>query len=261
MSRRFTLIVFSLIFATGILMVSIVRTARPQALAVEVVEEEVVDDTRDEVVEAEEMDEMEEEVDYYLAYPGILPDHPLYFLKMVRDRVRLWLTRDSVKRVELKLLYADKRVGAAKALVDGNKVDLAITTAMKAENYMFEAVDELSKLREQGEELPQVWERVEKATRKHIEILEGVVEKVPDQAKAGLERAMEVSERGYERAREVLNREVEEEGESLDESEDKQESEEEEGEVEGESVDGVEGEEGYEEEGEVMSEEIEVEEE
>ena len=70
-------------------------------------------------------------VEYYLPYPGILPDSPLYKIKAIRDRVQLVLTFDEVQKAERELLYADKRVGAAWALADGGKADLAVSTATK----------------------------------------------------------------------------------------------------------------------------------
>ncbi len=82
---------------------------------------------------AQENLETTPKVDYFLAYPGMLPDHPLYFLKMARDRVWLWLTPDPLKKAELLLLFADKRLGAGKALIEGNKIKLGVTTVTKAE--------------------------------------------------------------------------------------------------------------------------------
>ena len=83
---------------------------------------------------------MAQPVDYYLPYPGILPDHPLYWLKMVRDRVGLLITVGNQAKAEKLLLYADKRLGAAWALVDGNKVPLGVSTLTKAEKYLEQAV-------------------------------------------------------------------------------------------------------------------------
>ena len=80
-------------------------------------------------------------VDYYLPYPGILPDHPLYWLKMVRDRVGLLLTTGETVKAEKLLLYADKRLGAAWALVESNKVPLGVSTLTKAEKYLEQAVN------------------------------------------------------------------------------------------------------------------------
>jgi len=112
----------------------------------------------------------ETKVDYYLPYPGILPDHPLYWLKMVRDRVQLWLTTDSWQRGEKLLLYADKRLGAGWALIEGNKPDLGITTITKAEKYLEQAVNLAQKLGE-GEKEVKFKAKLAKAVKKHEEVL------------------------------------------------------------------------------------------
>ncbi|MBU1499979.1 DUF4430 domain-containing protein [Patescibacteria group bacterium] len=112
----------------------------------------------------------ETKVDYYLPYPGILPDHPLYWLKMVRDRVQLWLTTDSLQRAEKLLLYADKRLGAGWALVEGNKPGLGITTLTKAEKYLEQAVNLAQKLGE-GEAEVKFKAKLAKAIKKHEEVL------------------------------------------------------------------------------------------
>lgn len=112
----------------------------------------------------------ETKVDYYLPYPGLLPDHPLYWLKMVRDRVQLWLTTDSLQRGEKLLLYADKRLGAGWALVEGNKPELGITTITKAEKYLEQAVNLAQKLGE-GEKEVKFKAKLAKAVKKHEEVL------------------------------------------------------------------------------------------
>lgn len=118
----------------------------------------------------------ETKVDYYLPYPGILPDHPLYWLKMVRDRVQLWLATDSLQRAEKLLLYADKRLGAGWALVEGNKPDLGITTITKAEKYLEQAVNLAQKLGE-GEKEVKFKTKLAKAVKKHEEVLSLIKEK------------------------------------------------------------------------------------
>lgn len=96
----------------------------------------------EEATEEGELVEEQKEVDYFLAYPGVLPDHFLYPIKMIRDRIWLWLTMDPLKKAELLLLFADKRLGAGKVLVEGNKVDLGITTFSKAEKYLQRAANQ-----------------------------------------------------------------------------------------------------------------------
>jgi len=140
-------------------------------------------------------------VDYYLPYPGILPDHPLYWLKMIRDRVRLWSTRDVEAKYERLLLYADKRIGAAKVLIEGGQADLGITTATKAEKYLEQAVGQLEKVKKAGKAYPERVENLQKAIAKHEEVLRTVKEQVPDQAKPTLDQAVEKAAMLQERLR------------------------------------------------------------
>lgn len=72
--------------------------------------------------------------DYNLPYPGILPDHPLYKLKVLRDKVTTFLIRDPIKKAEYHLLLADKRIYMSRLLVDKGKIALAKETALKGEN-------------------------------------------------------------------------------------------------------------------------------
>ncbi len=108
-------------------------------------------------------------VDYYLPYPGILPDHPLYWLKMVRDRVGLMLTTGNTAKAEKLLLYADKRLGAAWALIEGNKVPLGVSTLTKAEKYLEQTVQ----LRDSFTDK----DKLDKAIKKHLEVLALVKDK------------------------------------------------------------------------------------
>lgn len=108
--------------------------------------------------------------DYYLPYPGILPDHPLYRVKMLRDRIRLVLANTPEKKFELQLLYADKRIGAAEVLQNGGKVALAQETAFKAEGYLVQAANSAESINE-----AELWQRLRRASVKHLSILEAMM--------------------------------------------------------------------------------------
>jgi len=110
-------------------------------------------------------------VDYFMAYPGVLPDSPIYKLKMIRDKFWLWLTTDSVKKGELLLHYADKRVGAAKALIEGNQVPLGIETLTKGEKYLEQSIWEAEKAKKNNKDLGILGATLRKATLKHEEII------------------------------------------------------------------------------------------
>lgn len=111
------------------------------------------------------------ESEYYLPYPGILPDHVLYWLKMVRDRIRLWSTWNTVKKAELLLLYADKRINAAKFLIEGNKTSLGVSTASKAETYLGEVLKQVDKAAKSGNNMSEFLRRLDTAVEKHEELL------------------------------------------------------------------------------------------
>ena len=161
-------------FALAILFISFFKTIRPPT---------VIGSSLDTMVSSPSGS-----IDYYLPYPGLLPDHPLYWLKMVRDRVRLWLAFNQTKKAELLLLYADKRLGAAKALAEGNKVALAITTATKAETYLNQVLVQLESLDQEKEEVKALWQKASISALKHVEIISSLTLQVPDEAKATLSK-------------------------------------------------------------------------
>lgn len=160
------LVVFSLMFGFGVLGVSVIGQTKAQETVVS-----------------------EESVDYYLSYPGILPDNPFYWVKMIRDRVQLWLTVKPEQKTEKLLLYADKRLGAGYGLINGGKLDLGVSTLTKAEKYLEQArilVEEIG-----GED--QLKSKVDKATRKHKEVLRLAYDKVGDDYRAVLNQIVVVN--------------------------------------------------------------------
>lgn len=167
-------VTIGLIFAFGVLGLSGVQVRAQQEEGVKpIIMEEgqrVIKEETDEGEELVSIEEEKKEVDYYLPYPGILPDHPLYWLKMIRDRVQLLLTTEPLVKAKKLLLYADKRLGAGWALIEGNKVDLGITTLTKAEKYLERAVIAAEKLGDNDEER-RFKEKLEKAEMKHKEVL------------------------------------------------------------------------------------------
>jgi len=132
----------------------------------------------------------ETEVQYYLPYPGILPDHPLYFLKMIRDKIWLSLTADALKKAEVLLLFADKRLGAAKVLIEGNKFSLGLTTLEKAEKYLERVAGELEEAKKKGKEIGPLAEKLETASLKHEEIILGLAKNLTGEGKSALEKLL-----------------------------------------------------------------------
>lgn len=116
----------TIIFAFVILSASILRCATPRlsAYAPVVLSEKVETN-------------ISPKIDYLLAFPGkIGPDNPLWYIKVVRDKVWLAVTFNSSKRSELNLLFADKRLNSSLELFKNNKPDLGLSTLKKAEKYL-----------------------------------------------------------------------------------------------------------------------------
>lgn len=125
-------------------------------------------------------------IEYFLAYPGVLPDSPLYKIKMIRDQIVLWLTTDAGRRAELFLLYADKRIGAGKVLIEGNQVPLGISTLTKGAKYLERAIEQTKKAKTKGKKVDSLEINIKNASLKYEEILAGQLEKVNSDGKTAL---------------------------------------------------------------------------
>jgi hypothetical protein len=111
-------------------------------------------------------------VQYELSYPGLLPDHPLYFLKAGRDRVMSFFISNPVKKAEFNLLQADKRIHASQLLLKkgGDKIDLAQSTFSKSENYFEGAIQYAEEAGKQGVNIEELAKKLHTANRKHRQV-------------------------------------------------------------------------------------------
>jgi len=156
----FLLVFSSLFFATSILFASIWKASAQNVIR---------GDRYQVVVDPQSLPETGEEADYFLAYPGILPDHPLYPIKVLRDQIWLFLSSGSKAKAEKQLLFADKRIAAALQLMEKEKAQLAIETSLKAEYYLLSASETLFSL--EKEEFQELKLKFIRATAKHKQIL------------------------------------------------------------------------------------------
>lgn len=140
-------------------------------------------------------------IKYDLAFPGMLPDSPLYKLKVLRDKLTLALTRDPMKKAQYHLLLADKRIHMAAILADKGKMELAKETALKGENeytlLVFLFKDEVKKPDKS------LFERLEKAALKHQEVLRSIINKVDKKDEKTFVTVLEFSERNLEELRQI----------------------------------------------------------
>ena len=113
------------------------------------------------------------QIEYTLPYPGLLPDNPLYFLKVFRDNVVGFLIKDPSKKAQFDLLQADKRFESGIMLLSEKppKVDMAETIMSKGENYFEDAVAQTKRAKAQGVPVNDFLLKMRTADRKYKEIL------------------------------------------------------------------------------------------
>ena len=121
--------------------------------------------------------------DYQLAYPGLLPDHQLYFLKAARDKIISIFISNPVKKAEFDLLQTDKRIAASLFLVQKNKVDLSQSTFSKGENYFEDGLNRAYDAKSQGVNVSELAKKFVIANSKHQEVLQSINIKINDNNK------------------------------------------------------------------------------
>lgn len=197
MIKRILLVFAALVFAFGILTTSVIKTSALTTSPNYKISSVKVTPTPTETAK--------KPVEYSLAYPGpILPGHILYSVKMVRDRIWLWLTVDPLKKAEVLLLFADKRLGAGKALIEAGKEELGASTLTKAEKYLELAVKQEKIAREKGKDTQALLERLSKASLKHEEVLLEIKGKVGETTKPVIESCLGYARWAQQQVKQVL---------------------------------------------------------
>lgn len=178
MAKKILAILAVLTFAFAILFLSILRSAsvRYEFLNANNTETEEING------QFEELDKLK--INYYLPSPGgVLPDHPLWPVKAVRDKLWLLVTSDPLKDAELNLLFADKRLAASYILFQKGESEMGYTTLTKAEKYLEAASNQEEKLRKSGINTQEFAERLVNASLKHQQIIKEILLVAPDDAK------------------------------------------------------------------------------
>lgn len=84
--------------------------------------------------------------DYKLPYPGILPDSPLYLLKLVRDYGVGLLITNPIDKAFYNLHLADKRVASVELLMIRSKLPLSAVTLLHSQENFLTVIDLIEKI-------------------------------------------------------------------------------------------------------------------
>jgi hypothetical protein len=124
---------------------------------------------------------------YTLPYPGIMPNHPLYFLKALRDQLLMLLITEPVKKVEFRLLLAEKSLNTSIFLTQQhNKQALAVKTLTQGSEYLKTAETLLAQAPTSSDRLNNVKDRFGKLLTKYTEVVRTLTPQFSDEYRQGL---------------------------------------------------------------------------
>ncbi|OGM30748.1 hypothetical protein A2630_04060 [Candidatus Woesebacteria bacterium RIFCSPHIGHO2_01_FULL_44_10] len=150
-------------------------------------------------------DPAEIEIDYQLPFPGrILPDSPFWPIKAARDRIWIGVTPNPLKKAQLYLLFADKRVSSALTMFERDKSELGVSTLTKAEKYLEQANFQAKEARERGGNTTEFYANLANSSLKHRQIMEDILVVGPEDAKPIVIATTEYARQVFEEARIAL---------------------------------------------------------
>lgn len=143
-------------------------------------------------------------VDYELAFPGILPDHPLYKIKVLRDKIMAFITADPKKLADFYLLQTDKGILAAAMLVDKSNLPLAQSTALKAEHNFTLLTQQLFRMTEKPDAA--YYQKLKTAAAKHQEVLASLAKRTAGDAAKTFETIIDFSKQNVKTMTDYQNK-------------------------------------------------------
>ena len=132
-----------------------------------------------------------------LPNPGLTPDSPFYFIERISEGIGTFFTFGDLKKAERYAGLAAERVAEAQAVVEKGKPEAVEKALKRYEDQLGRALAKAEAAKAKGENIEKVTETVARATSKHLTVLEGLLEKVPEVAKAAITKALEKSKNGH----------------------------------------------------------------
>jgi hypothetical protein len=145
-------------------------------------------------------------IDYQLPGTGAIgPEDPFWTLEVLRDRLWLTTTQDTLDRSQLLLLLANKRISYAHRLTEREDYEEAIGVSRKAEMYLLDAVQVVKEYDVQSADTLSHHEALALSALKHREILERMYSQAPDDARPIINEINNDAKSAFEQASHMLN--------------------------------------------------------
>ncbi|MDZ4209875.1 MAG: DUF5667 domain-containing protein, partial [Candidatus Curtissbacteria bacterium] len=123
--------------------------------------------------------------------PGLTPDSHFYFLKSWKESIQLFFTFGEENKAKQFLHLADVRLAEYQKMIEKGKTEIAQKTLEKYEKQLNHALDKAEQVKEKGKDVEKLKDTISEKILKHQEVLENILEKVPEEAKKGIEKALD----------------------------------------------------------------------
>lgn len=145
-----------------------------------------------------------------LPNPGLTPDSPLYFLDTLGEKIGMFFTFGAERKAEKAMKYAEEKLAEVRAMAEENKPEAVEKANQKYQEFLDLANKKTKEAKEKGKDVERLVTLISEKTLNHQEVLLEVFEKIPEQARSGIKKAIEVSKKGFETAIEVVSGEKKE---------------------------------------------------
>jgi len=116
----------------------------------------------------------------------------------------MFFTFGAEKKAAKALNYAEEKLAEAKAMAEKNKTEPLERANQKYQGYLNLANQKTQEAKEQGKDVEELAVLLTEVTLKHQDVLVRVFEQIPEEAKAGIKKAIEISSKGSEQAVEAV---------------------------------------------------------
>ncbi|MEX0896009.1 MAG: DUF5667 domain-containing protein [Patescibacteria group bacterium] len=139
---------------------------------------------------------------------GLTPNSPIYFIDTWSEDISLALTQGTEARARKQYDISQEKLSEIEEMAEIEDADAAETAADRYSSMVEGAAQTLSEAAQSGEEIDSALsELISTATARSAEVLLGVLEKVPEQAKTSIQRAIQASGQGSQKALEAVSAE------------------------------------------------------
>jgi len=134
-----------------------------------------------------------------LPKPGLTPDSPFYFFDTAFEKVNLFFTFNPERKAQKALSYANERLAEVEVVANKSKSKAVAIAMANYQEKVSLAKTESKKIKDK-EKIEDLLSTIVDNTSKHQEILAELYNKVPEEAKEAIEKAIEISIKSQEEA-------------------------------------------------------------